>query len=227
MNDTGFNPDVFNAPASSMQAFIKQYVPEDDDSGCIASFDVVREYQPFKSKEAGSDIFEDRTYIRINIRGNDKLEVHRPATDADKKRFPFIWQQFQKGEQAAERGTHLSKLSGVDASMIRQLHAKNVYTIEDLAKVDDNNLPNLGAGARELRGRARDFVDNGASGKPNAKLAEMQQQLDQQSRDLAKALEIMANQQRIIDSLSRPAAIKRKTGPKPKPKEQGENTAAA
>lgn len=226
MNDTGFNPDVFNAPASSMQAFIKQYVPEDDDSGCIASFDVVREYQPFKSKEAGYDIFEDRTYVRINIRGNDKLEVHRPATDADKKRFPFIWQQFQKGEQAAERGAHLSTL-GLDSATIRYLHSKNVYTVGDLAKVDDNNLPNLGAGGRELRGRARDCEEKEANSKPNKKLQELEHKLDQQSREFAKALEIMANQQRIIDSLSRPAAIKRKTGPKPKPKEQGEDTAAA
>lgn len=169
MSDEGFDPANFPMPASNMQAFIKQYVPEDDDSGAIASFEIVHEFKPWKSAKAteeaqaidpaapAKEIWEDVVFIRINIRGNDKIEVHRTASDADKRRFPYAWQEFQRGQQGALRGTHLSKI-GMDTATIRSLNAKNVYTVEDLAMVSDNNLQNLGAGAREFRSKAADFV---------------------------------------------------------------------
>jgi hypothetical protein len=146
--------------SQSAKDFIKQYIPSDDDEGCIGTFETVREFKPAKSqvlreqaekegKVAGPEceIYENVVFIRINIRGNDKLEVHRPANEADKRRFPFAWQEFQKGEAAASRGTHLNKLPGLDAPTIRTYNAKNVFTVEDLALVTDTHLPNLGTGS--------------------------------------------------------------------------------
>lgn len=155
-----FNPDSFGPAVSTQQAFLKQYVPQDDDQGVIAMFETVSEFKPFKSQQAGHDIFEDVTFVRINVRGNDKLEVHRPATDADKKRFPFAWQQFQAGVKHSANGTPLDRVPGIDPRRISHLNSVNVFTVEDLALVSDGNLPNLGAGGRELRHKAQEIVQS-------------------------------------------------------------------
>jgi len=58
--------------------------------------------------------------------------------------FHFSWQEYQKGEKAASRGTPLNKLAGMDPSLLRHYHALNVFTIEDLSLVSDLGLQNLG-----------------------------------------------------------------------------------
>src|SRR5882762_7732209 len=71
------------------KAFIRQFQPADDDAGCIATFETVREFKPFKTQQAkvaaeaadkpftvSDEVYEDVTYIRINIRGSNLREVH-------------------------------------------------------------------------------------------------------------------------------------------------------
>jgi len=38
--------------SAGAQAFIRQFQPADDDSGCIATFETVREFKPFKTQQA-------------------------------------------------------------------------------------------------------------------------------------------------------------------------------
>lgn len=151
-----FDPEAFHGSARSEREFLRQYVPQDDDHGVLANFERVREFQPFASQEKGEDVYLDRDYVRIKIRGNDKIEVHRLATASDKKRFPFAWQQYQIGKEQSEHGTPLDEI--VDSSQLPAFHAKNVFTVEDLARVDDGNLQNLPAGSRDLRHKARERV---------------------------------------------------------------------
>jgi hypothetical protein len=233
---TGVPPATLSSLAGYSQAakdFIKQYVPTDDDEGCIGTFETVREFKPAKSqvlreqaekegKVAGPEceIYENVVFIRINIRGNDKLEVHRPANEADKRRFPFAWQEFQKGEAAASRGTHLNKLPGLDAPTIRNYNAKNVFTVEDLALVTDTHLPNLGTGAREKRQQAIEYVQSmKGSAVTQAQIKESQDAVAQmretvaaQGEQLAKAMALIEKLSAENDVLSRP----KKRGPKPK-----------
>lgn len=187
-----FDPDAFHSTARSEREFLRQYVPQDDDEGVIANFERVREYQPFLSKQQGRDVYVDRDYVRIRIRGNDKLEVHRQATEQDKRRFPFAWQQYQLGKQQSVRGTPLDEI-GISSSMIPAFHAKNVFTVEDLALVDDNNLGNLPAGARDWRHKARSLLElkERAEGSQTAiqQLTEQNRQLMEQNAKLASQVE--------------------------------------
>lgn len=224
---TGVPPAAPNLSGFSQAArdFIKQYVPSDDDEGCIGTFETVREFKPAKSqalreqcqkegKTAGPEceVYEDVTFIRINIRGNDKLEVHRPANEADKRRFPFAWQEFQKGEAAASRGTHLNKLPGLDTPTIRSYNAKNVFTVEDLALVTDTHLPNLGIGAREKRQQAVEYVQSiKGSAVVQAQIresqdavAQMRETVASQGEQLAKALALIEKQSAEIEKLTSP-----------------------
>lgn len=191
--------------------FIRQYVPADDGKDCVVTFEVRQEFQPFKSKEAGHEIYEDVIFIRKSVRGNDKLEVVRPVSDADKREYPFAWQEYQKGEQAAERGTSLAKLPGVDGPTLRLLHAKNIFTIEDLTMVNDSNLQNLGLGAREMRKKAFEYLESHKSVEEAGGLREL---VSQQSADLARAMALIEKQNEELQRLTQ----KKKPGPKAKAK---------
>jgi len=231
MVSSDFDPDSFtpsspsakgNLPAEAAglpeaaKQFIRSYLPSDDDSGCIGTFETVSEYKTFKSKEAGKEIYEPVIFIRINIRGNDRTEVHRPATEADKRRFPFSWQEFLKGEAAASRGTALTKLPGIDPPTLRSLHAKNVFTIEDLALVSDSNLQNLGLGGREFRARAQEYVD---SHKGAQEASQLQSLIAQQSEQLAKAMALIDKLSEENQKLAaKPAPERKKPGRKPREK---------
>lgn len=214
---TGIAPSPLPAGYSNLppgaKAFIRdqlQYNPEDDDNGtngAIGTFETVQEYKPAKSKalrdkaEAEGklpgpecEVWEPVVYIRIVVRGNDKLEVHRPANEADKRRFPFSWQQFLKGEAAAERGTHLSKL-GIDSGLIRLLTSKNVCTVEDLALVNDAYGPNLGTGWREMRQRAIEYVNTRKrDSAADEAVAQLREAMAQQGEQLAKAMALIERQ---------------------------------
>lgn len=209
--------------SAGAQAFIRQFQPADDDSGCIATFETVREFKPFKTqlaKKAADDanrpftvsdeVYEDVIYIRINIRGSNLREVHRPIRDEDKRRFPFSWQEYQKGEKAAARGTPLVKLAGMDPSIIRHYHSLNVFTIEDLSMVSDLGLQNLGTGAREFRRSAQEWVETRKPAAP----------ADPQMLDLISRMDAkLDSQQAVIDKLmeeNQALKTKKKPGPKPK-----------
>lgn len=197
-------PQGFNQLPPGAREFARQYMPEDDNKDCLVSFEIVKEYKPAKSRvlreaaeaqgrepDASCEIYEDVTYIRKSVRGNDKLEVHRPSRAEDKREFPFSWQEFERGNLVADRGTSLNRLKGIDAPIIRNCHAKNVFTIEDLALVTDTWLHNLGTGARELRQQAVEYV---AAHRQAPAGLELKSQLDEQKKQLEQAMELLRQQ---------------------------------
>ena len=156
---TDFSPDIFSPAASSEKAFLKQYVPTDDDEGVLATFVKKLEIMPYLSQQAGKEIKEYKEYVRIVVKGDDKKVVFRPITEQDKRRFPFAWQQYQRGEEGALRGTPLSELFDTESEIVPHYNAMNIFTLEDLAQISDGNMQNLGAGARENRLRAKEYLE--------------------------------------------------------------------
>lgn len=163
-SETG-GSSVFNVASLSPGAkrFIKEFMPDDDDSGCIGTFYMEHEFQTFESRKQSEEkgepveVFKDILYISIDIKGSNLNAIRRPAQENDKKRFPFSWQEFKKGESARERGIPLAKL-GLDAQTVREYASVNVFTIEDLSQVSDNHLQRMGVGAREWRLRAKEYL---------------------------------------------------------------------
>lgn len=193
--------------------FIRQYAPSDDGKDCVVTFEVRSEFQPYKSKEADREIYEDVVFIRKSVRGNDKLEVVRPVSDADKREYPYAWQEYLKGEQAAERGTSLAKLPGVDGPTLRLLHAKNIFTIEDLTMVNDSNLQNLGLGAREMRKKAFEYIESHKSVEEAGGLRDL---VAKQSADLARAMALIEKLSEENSKLAAKPIERKKPGPKAK-----------
>ena len=183
-----FDPSGFAMPASSKQAFLKQYVPQDDDEGVRAFFYRKDVYQPHQSKEAGKEIYKSVDYINIRVVGNDKANFHGPARDEHKRRFPFAWQQYEKGEEQAKHGMPLDKI-GVAPESIVQYQAKNIFNVEDLAAVTDGNLQHFPPGTRELRHRARQILDQGKSAGFDDRLKALEEQNATLTAQLTAALD--------------------------------------
>ena len=219
-----FRGAQYNQLSEGAKNFVKEFLPEDDNQDCIVTFETVSEHKPFKSKvlrdkaeaegrEPGAecDVYEDVVYIRKTIRGNDKIEVHRPKWAADEREFPYAWQEFKRGTDASARGTSLSKL-GIDASAIRAMAAHNVFCVEDMALVTDTWLPSLGTGAREWRKKALDYV-RANKVENNAAVDEIKAVAAKQSEQLAQALEMLSKLSAENE------ALKAKRGPGRPPKD--------
>lgn len=209
---SGYNPH----DASRHVDTSRRYTQKDDDPGCIGSFEWFNEYKPFASKEASEkqgqpvEIFENVLYVRIDIRGSSLNGVHRPARAEDKSRFPYAWQEFNRGEKARERGVPIQML-GLDIPIIRHLAAKNVFTVEDMAAVSDNNLTNIGLGAREMRKRAQEFLDaKKESPVAEARVSEQQEIINQQAVQLAKAMALI---EKLSEQVNKPAPAAEKPAP--------------
>lgn len=183
-----------------------------DNTGIYAQFSIEPVEQPFKSKEAGRPIFEDREFVRIVIAGDKNSEVYREATDNDKDRFHEVYSRFKKGAQGREQitGTPLSQWTLLRPSQIKELEAIEIYTVEGLAALSDTMKQNLGMGAHELVAQAKAYLDAAANGSAAAKLAAENEGLKADIADLQRQIA------ELSDRFSTPSEERRGPGRPPK-----------
>jgi hypothetical protein len=134
------------------------------DAALIVNFYVRPVQNIFQSSKIGRPIYEDTTYIKINVPGLKDMEVDRPAYEADKRRFPMQWQHFEnrtKGD-AREIGTPLSEWQQLTRSQAEEFRALKFFTIESIANASDLNVNALGMiggmSPYVLREKARAFL---------------------------------------------------------------------
>jgi hypothetical protein len=187
-----FNPDSFNAGFGSKDAFLGEYNLQsdgrqrDDDRGVVANFYLDKVLLGFKSREAQREIYEDREFISIRVKGQDKMEVVREVTEQDKQRFAAQYYRFKQGQEQSKVGTPIERLPGMTPSTIHLYKQNNIKTIEDLCEVADSNLQNLGPGARELQRQAQEFISNGKV----ANLA-LEKKVEEQAQALSEAMDLI------------------------------------
>ena len=134
------------------------------DSALIVTFYVKPVQNIFASSKAGRPIYEDVTYLTINVPGLKDMQVDRPAYEADKRRFPLQWQHFEnrtKGD-AREIGTPLSEWQQLTRSQAEEFKALKFFTVESIANASDANVSALGMiggmSPYALREKARAFL---------------------------------------------------------------------
>lgn len=137
---------------------LAQSAGKPDDSTCIAKFFLKPRLLGLKSREAGRKIYEDREYVEIKVKGQDKQVVVKEVTEADIMRFPQAYLAFKNLAVVPATGTLLSDMEGVSPSMIERLAGLGVRTAEDVAGLTDEGLIRVGLGARELQNRCRAFL---------------------------------------------------------------------
>lgn len=124
-----------------------------------------------RSEAAGRQIFVDAECIRVIVPGDARSVVTRRVTNQDKIDYKREYEAFKKGEQIASEGTPLEHWGMINRGMARQLKTVNVFTVEQLANLSDEQLSYTGVlGARVLRKQAAAFLEHAKTGKMSSQL---------------------------------------------------------
>ena len=154
----------------------KQYAGDDKLFVTFSTRAVKNEY---KSNIAGRAIYEEVEYVRIIVPGSrDVLDT--PLDDMYRRRFAekyAKWKASKPAEPTME-GTLLAEMPWMTKSVIAELNAINVFTVEQLVAMPDVLAKDI-MGNFQLRERARNFHE---AAKGEAPMLRLQQELE--SRDL-------------------------------------------
>lgn len=111
-----------------------------------------------KTKEMGRPVFKEVTYIELRIAGQRDVQACRPATMADKQRFPRHFDAFEKRVEAPTEGMPLSEWPQITRTQAEELSFINVKTVEQMASVKDANIGNM-MGGYSLREKAQKWLE--------------------------------------------------------------------
>lgn len=100
-----------------------------------------------------------KDFVEIMFPGDARTVVDRQVKEDDTHRWPKQWAAYQAGEEFKADGFPLEQWPEVDEGIVRDLNHKRIYTVEQLSAVTDQNLANIGLGARELVAKAKAFVE--------------------------------------------------------------------
>lgn len=138
------------------------------------------------SDKAKRPIYVDREVCVIRIPGDTNRTIVQPAdygrweTDPSTnqrryvtyaERFSAQYARFKAGEQQTQAGTPLAELAFLTEAKRRELKALSIYTAEQLAGLEGNQLKALGQGGRNLKDQAQAYLDTAANGVDAAELA--------------------------------------------------------
>jgi hypothetical protein len=140
-----------------------------------------------ESEKAGRPIFKEVPFIRKMVPGDPSNIVERVAKDWDKQQHPRAWDRFERERKSgAVEGTPLSEWPGINRAQIKEANYFEVYSLEQLAALSDGNVQKMGMGFRELREKAKAYLD--ASTGDSAKVSQLAAD-NQRAQDMIKDLQ--------------------------------------
>lgn len=138
------------------------------DEGLLVKFYMKSVPDRVASTEAGRPMFKDKEYIDIRVPGQHD-GVARPATPADKSRFPKHYAAYKNRAEMPTSGTPLAEWPAISRSYADQLSFANIKTVEQLADLNDNTMHQF-KGIQNFKQKAIDWL---AATKDDAVLSQM------------------------------------------------------
>src|SRR5262245_48526789 len=147
----------------------------DPDDALVVTFQLKAEKNEPKSAAAGRPIYDDVEVCYIRIPGSKDVRtpfpteishwVTDPETGGQKpityaERFSYQYQQFKQKQAQTISGTPLEEIKFLTDARKAELRAQNVYTVEQLATIDGNELKNLGPYGREFKNAAQLYIED-------------------------------------------------------------------
>jgi hypothetical protein len=160
--------------------FFVEYLPDPNNPQELIGRDWVEWVK--KGESAGSKTQE----LVARLRG--KNGVSAPEWEA----VGPAYEAWKRNEEAPEVGTPLAAWPGVPRELADILKHQHVRTVEDLAQLPDHEMTKVRfPGLREIRARAKAFVEHAGSdvAVASAKIAEQQGQIEQLMAALAELQE--------------------------------------
>jgi hypothetical protein len=168
------------------------------DNSMVVMFYLKPVHQPGKSVQQGRQIYEDQLYVRIHPPGERLNIIDRAATDADKRRFPIQWHQYQENAPQVSEGTPVEMLFPAQPSIPAALRANGVYTIEHLSELSAHAIETIGMGAQQWCNEAVKYLEVANKG---VKASQMKAALEEKDRELHSMKHKMDLMQAELDRL--------------------------
>jgi hypothetical protein len=129
----------------------------------------------------GRPIFKMEPQIEKICDGGSHI-VCRKVREQDKREFSDLWKRLNSDSPSSEiAGTPLREWSELSLDVVNSLRASHIYTLEQLSSIADSELQVLGLGGRELRKKAKAYID---VAKKQAKVSQMVAENAKLQRDL-------------------------------------------
>lgn len=168
-----------------------------------AIFKSIAEPDAIASKKAGRPIFKDIEVCELHFPGDKQ---HKPVFPAhafagwgedefgNQEKLTYAlkyndqYLRFKEGRAQVADGTPLSELPFLTEAKRMELKALKIYTAEQLAGIDGQNLKNLGQGGRALKDQAQAYIDSATGSAGNVALADENAALRQRIAELTAEL---------------------------------------
>lgn len=124
----------------------------------------------FKSAQAGHAVYDDVEMVEIIIPGQNQSIATERVKAEHKARWPTQYAAWKAGLEVAQEGSPLEFWPPLTPAQVANMKALNVHTVEQLAAVDDTALTRMGMGARDLREKAKAWLENAKGGESVSKL---------------------------------------------------------
>jgi hypothetical protein len=168
------------------------------EDGVFPTFFMDTMRNPSESKKQQREVYDDMLMIKIQV-PNQTTIVPRPATEADKRRFPISWQAYETGVEPPEEGFPLEQWPEITAGEVATCKAVHVKTVEQLAELADGSMHKMGPGALNLKNRAKKFLERlgerDALRKENEELNKRIATQDERIDELVRAVEALTADQ--------------------------------
>ncbi|MCK4207195.1 hypothetical protein J3U99_20720 [Brucella pituitosa] len=168
-----------------------------------AIFRSIAEHDPAASKKAGRPIFKDIEVCELHFPGDKQHKPVFPAhsfagwgedENGNQEKLTYAlkyndqYLRFKEGKAQVAEGTPLSELPFLTEAKRMELKALKIYTAEQLAWLDGQNLKNLGQGGRSLKDQAQAYLDTASKSAGNVALADENAALRQRIAELTAEL---------------------------------------
>lgn len=157
----------------------------DPDESIVALFKHHAVKNEGKTLKEGRPIYDDMEICELRFPGSRAVSVfpamafshwiNDPETGEQTKmtyaeRFARQYRQFKEQHAQTKSGTPLAHALFLTEARRSELRALNIYTVEALAHIDGQELKNLGAGGRDLKNKAQEYIKESKSNAPNLAL---------------------------------------------------------
>ena len=158
----------------------------DPDASLVALFHHHALKNEARSVKEGRPIFDDIEVVDVRIAGSRNFSVfpatafshweNNPLTGEQTavtyaERFSRQYQQFKMQMTQTKSGTPLAHVPFLTEARRAELRALNIYTVEQLAAIDGQELKNLGQHGRDLKNKAQEYIAESKALAPSTEMA--------------------------------------------------------
>jgi|SRR5687768_6429071 len=127
------------------------------------------------------------------------------------EQFEADYEAYKNGTLEERQGTPLSEFVQFTKADIAMLNDKKIYTLEQLGTLSDAQTENVGFGAMNLREKARIFIEKNTECEAISKVANQNELLSRQVKELQEQLTELAAEKKQQESLILAEAQSKKT----------------